>query len=142
MANTNEDVDYFEPTGDFGEYPDYIETVLSTPSIDTAVARLQEALYELSLLLSQVDVNTRIKLRNAFDQALDVYGENQTTAKNIIVAACPESKELQGELLDIVMFVRSRMNGVELELENDPELASFYFHQILNGLNGIISEVI
>jgi hypothetical protein len=142
MANTNEDVDYFEPTGDFDEHPDYIETVLSTPSIDAAVARLQEALDELSLLLSQVDVNTRIKLRNAFDQALDVYGENQTTAKNIIVTACPESKELQGELLDIVMFVRSRMNGVELELKNDPELVSFYVQQVLNGLNGIISEVI
>ena len=137
MANTNEDVDYFEPTCQTGG--DYIETVLSNESIDAAVSRLQDALNELSLVLSQVDVDTRIKLRNAFDQALEVYSENQTTAKNIIVAACPESKTLQGELLDIVMFVRSRMNGIDQELKNDPELASFYVQKVLNS---IISDVI
>jgi hypothetical protein len=126
------DDEYFEPEiYNQGNEPEYIITDIPTSHIDTAIIRLNNAFDILENLLMPFEEEQRNQLSNAFEDALSVYATNQTLAFNIISKACSE-RTLQNELLDTVMLVRSRMNGVELAIRNDPE--NPYISNIANRL--------
>ncbi len=94
-----------------------------------AVQRLNNELTALIDLLSSHNETVRKELIKGFLAGLSVYSENQTKASQVVSDHCPE--HLRGKLLDIIMFVRSRMNAVDI-VTGDITTSAYYIDQVLD----------
>lgn len=126
--------DYLEPASwnandDADVNVDYLILEASPENVAVAVQRLNTELSALIDLLSFNDEAVRKELTIGFINGLSVYAENQTKASDIVGKHCPE--HLRGNLLDIIMFVRSRMNAVDA-VTGDNKTSAYCIEQVLD----------
>jgi hypothetical protein len=129
------ETDYLEPSSWNGEVfspdadVDYLILEAKPENVAVAVQRLNAELSALIDLLSSHDESGRKELTIGFVNGLSLYAKNQTKASTVVGNHCPE--HLRGKLLDIIMFVRSRMNAVDA-VTGDNKTSAYCIEQVLD----------
>jgi hypothetical protein len=134
--------EYFLPETYFGTDPDGDEqylliephTVQKDLLVTTAVARLDKALDEMEDVINRFPEGKRSSVRVACDEAVHIYATDQQAARRLI-EELSELPELSGDLLDAVMFTRSRMNGLDQALTMNPDVADACCNAVINEMN-------
>jgi hypothetical protein len=101
--------------------------------VDNALKRLETAMSELDGVINKFPEEEREQVREACEDAVLIYGKSQRDAERLITAVS-STDHLTGELLDGVMYIRCRLNGLERALQDNPAVTDACVQQVLADL--------